>query len=73
MCHSLGEYNQAKELQEKALIIRKKISGENHADVATSYNLASVYHSLGDFYQAEDFNKKALMVAKRFLVKVILL
>ena len=39
----LGEYNQAKELHEKALIIRKKIFGEDHADVATSYNnLASV-------------------------------
>ena len=31
----LGEYNQAKELHEKALMIMKKIFGENHADVAT--------------------------------------
>ena len=39
----LGEYNQAKELHEKVLIIREKIFGEDHADVATSYNnLASV-------------------------------
>ena len=39
----LGEYNQAKELHEKALIIRKKIFGEDHANVATSYkNLALV-------------------------------
>ena len=34
----LGEYNQAKELQEKALVIRKKIFGEDHSDVETSYN-----------------------------------
>ena len=46
----LGEYNQAKELHEKALMIMKKIFGENHADVATSYNnLALVYNSLGEY------------------------
>ena len=32
---SLGEYNEAKELQEKALVIRKKIFGEDFALVAT--------------------------------------
>ena len=37
-----GEYNEAKELFEKALMIRKKIFGENHAYIAASYdNLAS--------------------------------
>ena len=45
----LGEYNQAKELLEKALAIRKKIFGENDANVAASYNnLASVYDRLGE-------------------------
>ena len=34
--HSLGEYNQAKELRGKALMIRKKIFSEDHAAVATS-------------------------------------
>ena len=34
--HSLGEYNQAKELHEKALMIYKKVFGEDHTDVATS-------------------------------------
>ena len=48
--NSLGEYNQAKELQEKALVIRKKMFGEDHASVATSYNnLASVYDSLEEY------------------------
>ena len=48
--NSLGEYNQAKELHEKALMIHKKIFDEDHADVATSYNnLASVYYSLGEY------------------------
>ena len=46
---TLGEYNQAKELHEKVLTIRKKIFGGDHADVATSYNnLALVYQQLGD-------------------------
>ena len=45
----LGEYNQAKELVEKARMIYKKIFGEDHADVATSYNnLALVYNCLGE-------------------------
>ena len=45
----LGEYNEAKELHEKAMMIRKKIFGENHAHVARSCdNLASVYNSLGE-------------------------
>ena len=49
MCDCLGEYNQAKELHEKALTIRKKIFGEDHTDVATSYkNLASVYYRQGE-------------------------
>ena len=38
MYYSLGEYNQTKDLHEKALTIRKKIFGEDHADLASSYN-----------------------------------
>ena len=64
--HGLGEYNQAKELHEKALIIRKKIFGEDHADVATSYNnLASVYNSLGEYNQAKELYEKALTIRKK--------
>ena len=51
----LGEYNQAKELDRKALIIRKTISGEDHANVATSYNnSALVYERLGEYNQAKN-------------------
>ena len=58
---SQGEYNQAKELHEKALIISKRIFGENHAYVATSYNnLASVYNSLGEYNQAKELQEKHL-------------
>ena len=66
MYTSLGECNQAKELHEKALMIRKKIFGENHADVATSYNgLALVYNSLGEYNQAKELHEKALMIRER--------
>ena len=57
----LGEYNQAKELHEKALTIRKEIFGEDHADVATSYNnLAGVYNNLRENNQAKELHEKAL-------------
>ena len=63
---SLGEYNQAKELYEKALTIRKKIFGEDHADVATSYNnLALVYYNLKEYNQAKELHQKALMIRKQ--------
>ena len=72
MYNSLGEYNEAKELHEKALIIRKKICGEDHADVATSYNnLALVYQRLGEDDQAKELYEKALIICKRFLVKIM--
>ena len=70
MCSRLGEYNQAKELHEKALTIRKKIFGEDHADVAKSYsNLALEYNRLGEFHQAKHLHEKALMVWKRIFRK----
>ena len=63
----IGKYNQAKELCEKALMITKKIFGENHANVVTSYNnLASVYDNLGEYNQAKELFKKALMIMKKF-------
>ena len=66
MYNLLGEYNQAKELHEKALIIDKKIFGEDHANVATSYNnLASLYNRLGDYNQAKELYEKALTIRKQ--------
>ena len=62
----LGEYNQAKELHEKALTIRKKTFGEDHPDVATSYsNLASVYNRLGEHNEAKELHEKALTIRKK--------
>ena len=66
MYDSRGEYNQAKELHEKALIIYKTIFGEDHANVATSYkNLAVVYTHLGEYVQAKELHEKALKIRKK--------
>ena len=47
-------------------MIRKKIFGEDHADVATSYNyLASLYNRLGEYSQAKELHEKALVIRKR--------
>ena len=72
MYKTVGVYNHAKELREKALTIDKKIFGEDHADVATSYNnLALVYVSLGEYNQAKNFTKKHWQFAKRLLAKIM--
>ena len=71
MYDTLREYNQAKELHEKALTIFKKIFGEDHADVATSYyNLASVYKRLGECNQAKVLYEKALTIRKQILISM---
>ena len=63
---TIGEFMQAKELHEKALAIRKKIFGEEHADVALSYsNLATVYKSIGEYSQAQKLHEKALAIRKK--------
>ena len=62
----LGQYNEAKEYYEKALIIKKKIFGEEHADVAASYNnLGIVYRHLGQYNEAKEYHQKALMIKKK--------
>ena len=66
MYYTLGEYNQAKELLEKALMIDKRIFGEDHADVASSYShLASVYCSLEEYNQAKELYERALSIRKK--------
>ena len=61
----LGQYSEAKEYCEKALIIRKEIYGEKHGDVAASYNnLGIVYRSLGQYSEAKEYYEKALVMRK---------
>ena len=53
--NSLGEYSQAKELLENAVMVYKKIFDEDYADVATSCNnLALVDNRLIEYNQANE-------------------
>ena len=62
---NLGQYCEAKEYYEKALIIRKEIYGEHHGDVAASYNnLGTVYSGLGQYGEAKANHEKALIIRK---------
>ena len=62
----LGQHNEAKECDEKALIIRKTIYGEEHPEVAASYyNLAYDHRKLGQHNEAKECNEKALIIRKK--------
>ena len=62
----LGQYNEAKEYHEKALIIKKKIFGEERADVAGSYNnLGNDYQHLGQYNEAKEYPEKALIINRK--------
>ncbi|XP_020605746.1 kinesin light chain-like [Orbicella faveolata] len=51
---------------EKALMIRKKIFGEEDADVAISYNnLGIVYRNLGQYNEAKEYYEKAVIIRKQ--------
>ena len=59
----IGEYNQAKELHIKALMINQKTFSEDPA--FDNDNLASVCNSLGEYDQAKEFHEKALTIYKK--------
>ena len=59
----LGDIEQAKEYQERALKIRLEKLGPKHVKVATSYNnLADIYKHLGDLEQAKEYQQRALTI-----------
>ena len=59
----LGDLEQAKEYQQRALKIRLDKLGPEHVDVATSYNnLALKYKDLGDLAQAKEYQQRALKI-----------
>ena len=62
----LGRYNEAKQYHEKALIVKKKIFGEEHAGVASCYNnLGNDYQLLGQYNEAKEYHEKALIIYKK--------
>ena len=47
-------------------MIQKKLYGEEHADLATTYNnLGAVFHSLARYKQAKEYHGKALIIQKK--------
>ena len=63
---NLGQNNDAKVCDEKALMIRKRIYGEDHPTVAeTYYTLAYDYWELGQRNEAIECEEKALMIKKK--------
>ena len=60
---SLGEYAEAKEYLEKALVITKEIS-DKPGEAFCYGNLGTVYDSLGEYAEAKEYNEKALVITK---------
>ena len=66
----IAEYKKAEKLYERSLRIREKILGEEHPNIAASYNnLAVVYQSQGEYKKAEELYEKSLRIKKRILGK----
>ena len=59
----LGDLEQAKEYQDRALAIRLKKLGPDHTDVATTYSrLGLIYLRLGDLEQAKEYQDRVLAI-----------
>ena len=59
----MGDFEQAKEYQQRALEIQLDKFGPVHVNVATSYfNLVSIYQDLGDIEQAKEYQQRALEI-----------
>ena len=62
----LGIYDRAKSLLERALVIRRRMHGGDHPDVAASmYNLATVLRYRGELESAEPLFREALAMRRR--------
>ena len=59
----MGNLPKAEEFYLKSLKIRQNLFGENHSNVATSYNnLGSLYDNMGNLPKAEEFYLKSLKI-----------
>ncbi|MDZ7962310.1 MAG: tetratricopeptide repeat protein [Aulosira sp. DedQUE10] len=63
-----GQYSEAEPLYQTALSLRQRLLGQEHPDVATSYNnLAALYRSQGRYSEAEPLYQTALSLRQRLL------
>ena len=66
--YNSGDYTNALPLYERALAIREKALGPQHADTATSLNnLASLYRAMGDYAKALPLYERALAIREKAL------
>ncbi len=64
--YALGKYVEATPLAERALTLREKVLGANHADVAQSLNnLALIYYAQGQYPPVEALYQRALAILER--------
>ena len=57
--------NKPENFTKKHWLFTKKVFGEDHADVATSYdNLALVCQRLGEYSHGKELHEKALIIRK---------
>ena len=63
---AMGEYSKAEPLYQRALQIREKALGPEHADTAASLNnLGELYYQLGNYAKAEDFLRRVLEIREK--------
>ena len=62
----MHDYPKALEYYNKALGICKKIYGEEHSDIAMSYDyIGLVYYNLSDYFESLEYYNKALVIRKK--------
>lgn len=62
----LNADEKAEELQEKSLMIRKRVLGENHRDTAASYcTMAVIYEHRKEYEKAQELYEKSLMIYEK--------
>ena len=61
----IGKYNEAIEMYEKALLIRRNVFGEQSADVATTYNNIGTVYECIDCQKAIPYLQKALYIRQK--------
>ena len=68
LIESQGKYEEAKQLFNESLAIRKGVLGPEHPDLANSYNnMAGLLESQGKYQEAKLFYNKALVIRKKTL------
>ncbi|MEX1366338.1 MAG: serine/threonine-protein kinase [Nannocystaceae bacterium] len=68
VAHSQGEYEEARDLYERALAIREASLGPDHPEVAAALNdLGSVAHSQGEYAEARALYERALVIFEQAL------